>query len=86
MVKLAKKLKAKKFIIGTEEGLIYRLKKENPEKEFFTAGPALMCRNMKLATSEDVYLPLEEERYKIEIEDEVRRKAKRALDRMLKYI
>jgi len=42
MVKLAKKLKAKKFIIGTEEGLIYRLKKENPEKEFFTAGPALM--------------------------------------------
>ena len=86
MVKLAKKLKAKKFIIGTEEGLIYRLKKENPEKEFFTAGPALMCRNMKLTTLEDVYLSLKEERYKIEIEDEVRRKAKRALDRMLKYI
>jgi len=86
MVKLVKKLKAKKFIIGTEEGLIYRLKKENPEKEFFTAGPVLICRNMKLTTLEDVYLSLKEERYKIEIEDEVRRKAKRALDRMLKYI
>ncbi|RLE06822.1 hypothetical protein DRZ78_04040 [Candidatus Aerophobetes bacterium] len=33
-----------------EEGLIYRLKEKNPEKGFFTAGAALMCRNMKLTT------------------------------------
>jgi len=86
MIKSAKKSKAKKFIIGTEEGLIYRLKKENPEKEFFTAGPALMCHNMKLTGLENVYLSLKEKRYKIEIKDEVQKKAKKALDRMLKYI
>jgi len=81
-----KKSKGKKFIIGTEEGLIYRLKKENPEKKFFTAGPALMCHNMKLTGLEDVYLSLKEEKYKIEIEDAVQRKAKKALEQMLKYI
>jgi len=86
MIKLSKKSKTKKFIIATEEGLIHRLKKENPEKEFFTAGPALMCHNMKLTGLEDIYLSLKEERYKIEIEDDVQRKAKKALDRMLKYI
>ncbi|MEA3421494.1 MAG: quinolinate synthase NadA, partial [Acidobacteriota bacterium] len=86
MIKSAKKSKAKKFIIGTEEGLIHRLKKENPEKEFLTAGSALMCHNMKLTGLEDVYLSLKEERYKIEIEDEVQKRAKRALDGMLKYI
>jgi len=84
MIKLAKNSKAKKFIIGTEEGLIHRLKKENPEKEFFTAGHALMCHNMKLTGLEDVYLSLKEEKYKIEIEEDVQKKAKKALDRMLK--
>jgi len=86
MIKFAKESKMREFIIGTEEGLIHRLKKENPEKEFFTAGPALMCYNMKLTSLEDVYLSLKEERYKIEIEDNVQRKAKKALDQMLKYV
>ncbi len=85
MIKFAKKSKAKKFIIGTEAGLIHRLKKENPEKRFFTAGSSLMCYNMKLTGLEDVYLSLKEEKYKIEIEQGIQREAKRALDRMLKY-
>lgn len=72
--------------VGDSLGLIHRLKKENPEKKFFTAGPALMCHNMKLTGLENVYLSLKEKRYKIEIEDEVQKKAKKALDRMLKYI
>ncbi len=86
MVKLAQLSKAKRFIIGTEEGLIYRLKKENPEKEFFSAGPARICINMKLITLEDVYLSLKEERYKVEIEDVIRIRAKKAINEMLKYV
>ena len=83
MIKCVKNSRAGKFIIGTEEGLIHRLKKGNPEKRFFTAGPALMCRNMKLTSLEDVYVSLKEEKYTIEIEDGILIKAKKALDRML---
>jgi len=85
MVKFARESTAKKFIIGTEEGLIHRLKKENPGKEFFAAGSALMCLDMKLITLEDVYLSLREEKYQIVLEDSIRKKAKKALDRMLEY-
>ena len=45
---------AKRFIIGTEAGILWRLKRENPEKEFILASPALICPNMKLTSLEDV--------------------------------
>lgn len=85
MVRLAKQSDSEGFIIGTEEGLLHRLKKENPGKAFYTLGPARMCRNMKITRLEDVYLALKEDRYKIEIEEEIARKAKKALDRMLEF-
>ena len=85
MVVLAKQSDSQRFIIGTEEGLVYRLKKENPKKEFFTLGPPRMCRNMKITRLEDVYLALREERFRIEVEDETARRARKALDRMLEY-
>jgi quinolinate synthase len=85
MLDFAKKSDKKRFFIGTEEGLIYRLKKENPEKEFYTAGTAKMCRNMKLTTLYDVYLSLKEERYSIELAREIIKSAQKALEAMLKY-
>jgi quinolinate synthase len=81
----AKKSDKKRFLIGTEEGLIYRLKKENLGKEFYTAGTAKMCRNMKLTTLNDVYLSLKEERYPIELAGEIIKSAQKALTLMLKY-
>jgi len=86
MVNFAKKSDKKRFLIGTEEGLIYRLKKENPGKEFYTAGTAKMCRNMKLTTLNDVYLSLQEERYPIELAGEIIKSAQKALTAMLKYV
>ena len=86
MVDFAKKSDKKRFLIGTEEGLIYRLKKENPGKEFYTAGTAKMCRNMKLTTLNDVYLSLKEERYSIELAGEIIKSAQKALTAMLKYV
>ncbi|HZK12739.1 MAG TPA: quinolinate synthase NadA [Atribacterota bacterium] len=86
MVSFAKKSDKKRFLIGTEEGLIYRLKKENPEKEFYAAGTAKMCRNMKLTTLNDVYLSLKEERYLIELAGEIIKSAQKALTAMLKYV
>jgi quinolinate synthase len=85
MVSFAKKSDKKRFLIGTEEGLIYRLKKENPGKEFYIAGTAKMCRNMKLTTLNDVYLSLKEERYPIELAEGIIKSAQKALTAMLKY-
>lgn len=86
MLSFAKKSDKKRFLIGTEEGLIYRLKKENPGKEFYAAGTAKMCRNMKLTTLNDVYSSLKEERYAIELSEEIIKSAQKALTAMLKYV
>ena len=86
MVNFAKKSDNKRFLIGTEEGLIYRLTKENPGKEFYAAGTAKMCRNMKLTTLNDVYFSLKEERYAIELPEGIIESAQKALMAMLKYV
>lgn len=74
---------AKKFIIGTEAGILYRLRKENPGKEFILASPALFCPNMKLTSLEDVRDALETMSPVVTVPREIREPAKLALDRML---
>ena len=86
MLNFAKKSDKKRFLIGTEEGLIYRLKKENPGKEFYAAGTPKMCRNMKLTTLNDVYFSLREERYVIELPEEIIKSSGETLKAMLKSI
>lgn len=83
MFKYVKESDSKRFIIGTEAGMLYRLKKENPDKEFFLATAHLICPSMKLTTLGWVAHSLEEMIYKIEVPGEIREKSKRALDRML---
>ena len=86
ILKFAKKSNTKSFLIGTEEGIIYRLKKENPEKEFFSAGTPKICSNMKLTRLEDVYNALNEEKHEITLPDEIIIAAKKSLEEMLKYV
>jgi quinolinate synthase len=86
MIRFARSTDAKVIIVGTEEGLLYRLEKENPDKTFYTLGPARQCHDMKLNTLNDVYLALKEEQYKIEVPEQIRERAKIALNRMLEYI
>ncbi len=74
---------AKRFIIGTEAGILYRLRKENPDKEFILAAPSLVCPNMKLTSLEDVISALETMAPVVSVPEEVRIPAKRALDRMI---
>lgn len=83
MFKYVKESSSKRFIIGTEAGMIYRLKKENPEKEFFLATEHLICPSMKLTTLGWIAHSLEEMVYRVEVSSEIAQKAKRALDRML---
>jgi len=75
-----------KFIIGTEEGLIYRLKKENPYKEFYSLGIPRICQDMKKTTLENLFDSLENEIFEITLKREIINKAKKALERMLEYV
>ena len=83
MFKYVKASKSKEFIISTESGMLYKLQKENPDKKFYLPTPHLVCANMKLITLGWVAHSLENMVYEIKVSDEVREKAKRALDRML---
>jgi quinolinate synthase len=86
MLKRVKESKAKRFIIGTEEGLIYRLKRENPNKEFYSLGAARTCLNMKKTTLKELYFCLEKEIYEIELDEDLIKKARIPLERMVKFL
>ncbi|BCS52050.1 quinolinate synthase NadA [Geobacter sp. SVR] len=74
---------AKKFIIGTEAGILYKLRLENPDKEFILASPALLCPNMKLTSLEDVLHALQTLSPVVSVPEDIRLRARQALDRML---
>ncbi|MEJ2356324.1 MAG: quinolinate synthase NadA [candidate division WOR-3 bacterium] len=86
MIKFARKSSAKSFLIGTEEGIIHRLKKENPTKEFYPAGMPKICSNMKLTQLEDVYNALKEEKNVIDLPEGIIKASKKSLEAMLKYV
>ncbi|MBI3814855.1 MAG: quinolinate synthase NadA, partial [Nitrospinae bacterium] len=83
MYKYAKESEAKEFIIGTETGILYRLRKENPQKKFYLASDDLICPNMKLTTLEDVYIAIRDMVNVVKVPEEIRIPAKKALDMML---
>ena len=86
MAKYAKEDSAREFIIGTESGLIYRLKQDNPDKEFYLASERAVCPNMKRTTQEKVLWALEELKDEVRVSEEIRKKARLAIERMLKII
>jgi quinolinate synthase len=83
MCKFAKECKAKTFIVGTEEGILHRLRKDNPEKQFILAYEGAICPNMKLNTLDRLYVSLREEKHVITVPEPVARQARKALERML---
>ena len=74
---------AKKFIVLTENGILYRLRKENPSKTFLEVSNEMICPNMKVTSIEDVKDALVEMKEVITVPEDIRVKAKVALDRML---
>jgi len=83
MYDFARQSSARTFIVGTEAGILYRLRKENPEKQFILPTSRLVCPNMKLTSLEDVLAALETMTPRITVPEEIRLPAKRTLDRML---
>jgi len=83
MVEYVKKSPNKKFIIGTEIGVIERLKLEAPEKICLQAPPGGTCIQMKKTNLKLVLDALEKKQYKVAVQEDIRIKAKEALDKML---
>jgi quinolinate synthase len=86
MCKFAKEADAKEMIVGTEVGLIYRLKQDNSTKEFYPASERAVCPNMKRTTQEKILWALEELKEEVRVSDEIRRRARLAIDRMLEIV
>ena len=83
MIKFAAKSTAKEFIVATENGIIHSLKKQRPDAEFYPATERALCPNMKKITLDKVIASLEDMEPKITVPEEIRIKAKRAVDRMI---
>lgn len=82
MCRFARETPAKTIIVGTEEGLLHRLRKENPKKQFIMAYSDAVCPNMKLTTLDRVYASLKEEKHVVKIPEPVAAKARVALEKM----
>ncbi len=83
MTSLAGKSDKKEIIIATEMGMIYRLKKDNPDKNFYIANNDLICPNMKLTNLESVLTAMQKMQYTISVSKEIREKAYKAIKNML---
>ncbi len=75
--------KNKKFIIGTEKGVGYKLRVNHPDKEFIFAYDSFSCKNMKKTTLQDIYDCLNEDKNSVIVDEEIRLKAVGSINRML---
>jgi len=83
MCRYARRQDVSQMIVGTEVGIIHRLRKENPGKIFVAASEHAVCPNMKLINLEKVLWSLEEISPEVKVSEEIRLRAKAAVDRML---
>jgi quinolinate synthase len=83
MCRYAQRDEVREMIVGTEIGIIHRLKKENPAKMFIPVSEDAICPDMKLITLENVLLSLEEMSPEVKVPEGIRLRAKAAVDKML---
>jgi quinolinate synthase len=86
MLKFTKTSNAKQFIVATEIGIIHTLKKQSPQAEFIAASDRAICPNMKKITLDKIIGSLQDLKYEVTVPEEIREKAKKALDRMVEIL
>jgi quinolinate synthase len=84
MCRYAQRDEVREMVVGTEQGIIHRLRKENPGKRFIPVSEQAVCPNMKLITLEKVLWSLEEMSPEVKVPEGIRLRAKAAVDKMLK--
>ena len=83
MMNHARASTAKQFLVATETGILYRMQKENPDKEFVPVKRDALCKYMKKITIEKVYNSLAQDVYEVKVPKQIADKAQLAIDRML---
>jgi quinolinate synthase len=83
MIRHAQKSRRKQLIVATETGIMHRLQKEAPDKEFIAANRGAVCQYMKRITLPKVLWSLENDEHKITVPDDIAEKARGAIDRMV---
>lgn len=83
MLKHVSKSKSKNFVVATETGILYRMRKDNPTKTFIPASDKAECQYMKMITLEKVYDALVNEKHVVTVPKEIADKARLAISRML---
>jgi quinolinate synthase len=83
ILKYVKTSSANEFIIGTEEGFLHTLKTNCPDKKFHLARSGFRCDDMKYITLEKLASTLKNIEFKVEVDDEIRKRASKSLQRML---
>lgn len=88
LLKFVEENKAKEFIVATEEGIIYQMQKKCPDKKFIPAPPnencsCNECPYMKLNTMEKLYLCMKDQKPEIILDEEIRLKALKPIQRMM---
>ncbi len=83
MMKHVSQSSSNEFVVGTETGILYRMRKQNPGKTFVAASDKAECQYMKMITLEKVYDSLMQEKYEVKVPKEIADKARLAIERML---
>jgi quinolinate synthase len=83
MLEFVRASAAPEFIVGTEQGILYTLKQQNPGKKFYSPSPRLVCPDMKRISLDDIVTALKENRHLITLPEDMRRRALTAVERML---
>jgi quinolinate synthase len=83
MIKLASTSPSKKFVVATEIGILHRLQKENPDKEFLPISTEMSCQFMKMITLEKLHKSLTDDVYHVTVPEETADKARLAIERMI---
>jgi quinolinate synthase len=86
MMKYVQKSRAERFIVATESGMNYALKKVRPDAEFIPASHKAVCPNMKKISIDKIIASLEDMKYVIKVEKSIRQGARKALNRMIEII
>ena len=86
MLQFADNTDHRDFIVATETGIIHTLEKQNPDKTFIPASNLALCTDMKKITLDKLVLALEEMKFEVKVPDDVRTRAKKALDRMIEVL